>query len=396
MRIGLDVRYLSRGMMGGINTYLRGLVPALFALAPSETFILYADTKAPFDLPQPLPANVSLVLLPWRNGASTAWYDTFLRKRMAQDGLDVAHFPANTGLAPRRTRSVVTLHDALTILPLTQTLFSSGSRRTLRNVAMTAYLNTLSRRSVQQANLVLTVSEQARADIAKQGLVPADHIVAIPHGAPADAVRVEDAAQLDELRTRLSLPVHFVLADGLKNPAVLLRAWRRLPAELRANRELLFYSRKHDPLPVLLEAVANGEARLLVRPARADLIALYSLADLFAFPSWFEGFGIPILEAMGCGAPVIASDRYAIPEVVGDAGLIVDAEDDAGLAAALARVLGNPAESARLRAAGFARAAHFTWERAAAATLAAYGRALQSAPAAGGAVAPPAPSEVHG
>lgn len=396
MRIGLDVRYLSRGMMGGINTYLRGLLPALFALAPEHSFLLYADTKAPFDLPLPLPANATLHTLPWRNGASTAWYDSFLRKRMAQDALDVAHFPANTGFAPRRTRAVVTLHDALTILPLQKTLFSSGSRRNLRNVAMTAYLNTLSRRSVQQADLVLTVSEQARADIALQGLVTADRIVAIAHGAPPDAVRVEDAAQLADVRARLALPAHFVLADGLKNPAVLLRAWRRVPAALRADRELLFYSRRADPLPVLLDAVAQGEARLLVRPSRADLIALYSLADLFAFPSWFEGFGIPILEAMACGAPVIASDRYAIPEVVGEAGLLVDAEDDAGLAAALERVLGNPAEHARLRAAGFARAAHFTWERAAAATLAAYTRTLQPAPAAGKAVAPAATSEAHG
>lgn len=376
MKIGVDVRYLSHGLMGGINTYLRGLVPALLSLAPQHRVVLYADTKAPFDLPLPLPANATLRLLPWRNGASTAWYDLFLRRAMAADGLDVAHFPANTGLAPRAVRSVLTLHDALTIRPVLDLLRGSGSRRTLRSQAMNVYLNTLSRRSVTQADLVLTVSEQARGDIAHQGLIPVERIVAIPHGAPPDAVQVTDAAVLADVRTRLDLPARFVLADGLKNPAVLLRAWRRLPAPLREGRTLVFFSRRPDPLPVLLEAVTQGEARLLVRPERADLIALYSMADLFVFPSWFEGFGIPILEAMACGAPVIASDRYAIPEVVGDAGLIVDAEDDGGLAAAMARVLGSSDEAERLRSAGFARAAQFTWERTAAATLAAYERAL--------------------
>jgi len=224
---------------------------------------------------------------------------------------------------------------------------------------------------------VLTVSEQARADIARHRLVPAGQIVAVPHGAPLDAVTVDDPQVLADVRSRLGLPARFVLADALKNPAVLLRAWRRLPEEVRRGRKVLFFSRRPDPLPIVFEAVQRGEAALLVRPDRGDLMALYSMADLFVFPSWFEGFGIPILEAMRCGAPLIASDRYAIPEVVGEAGIMVDAEDDAGLADAIAQVLGNPAIAQRLRTLGVERAAHFTWERAAQATLAAYTQSLQ-------------------
>jgi glycosyltransferase involved in cell wall biosynthesis len=380
MRIGVDVRYLSHGLMGGINTYLRGLLPAMLAGAPEHHFVLYADSKAPFDLPLPLPANATLRTLPYTNGASTAWYDLFLGRQMAHDRLDVAHFPANVGMAPRGVPGILTLHDALTILPVVETLRGAGSRRTLRSQAMTVYLNALSRRSVRAASLVLTVSAQARSDIARHGLIPAERIVAIPHGAPEDAARITDPERLAEVRNRLGLPGRFVLADALKNPAVLVHAWRRLPADLRAGRSLLFFSRRPDPLPTVFEAVEAGEAALLVRPSRADLIALYSMADLFVFPSWFEGFGIPILEAMRCGAPVIASDRYAIPEVVGDAGLLVDAEDVIGLAAALIQVLGDPAEHERLRMAGFVRAHHFTWQRAAAATLAAYERVRAATP----------------
>jgi len=115
---------------------------------------------------------------------------------------------------------------------------------------------------------------------------------------------------------------------------------------------------------------------LLVRPSRADLVALYNLADLFVFPSWYEGFGIPIIEAMACGTPVIASDRYSIPEVAGEAALIMDAEDDERLAEYLVRVLTVPGEAERLRSQGYQRAADFSWEHTADIVLDAYEKAF--------------------
>jgi glycosyltransferase involved in cell wall biosynthesis len=201
--------------------------------------------------------------------------------------------------------------------------------------------------------------------------------VPVPHAPTPDLRRVEDPARLAAVRQRHGLTRPFVLADALKNPAVLIRAWGRLPAEFRERYQMVFFCRRPDPLPVIRQAEAAGHARLLVRPSREDLIALYSQAQVFVFPSWIEGFGLPVLEAMTCGAPVIASDRGSIPEVAGEAALLIDAEDDAALAARLAQVLGDPAEAARWQARGFARAALFSWRGTAQSILDAYQQARE-------------------
>jgi glycosyltransferase involved in cell wall biosynthesis len=145
-----------------------------------------------------------------------------------------------------------------------------------------------------------------------------------------------------------------------------------MPPDLRTGRQIVFFARRPDVLPIVHEAVSEGSARLLVRPSREDLIALYSMAEAFVFPSWIEGFGIPVLEAMTCGAPVIASDRGSIPEVAGDAALLADAEDDLMLSQHLALVLSTPQAASRLRERGFIRAAQFSWRNTAQQILESY------------------------
>src|SRR5450759_1602434 len=100
MRIGIDVRYLSHGLLGGVHTYEAYFVPALISLAENQQIFLYADTKQPFELSN-LPPNVTVRFLPWRNGLSSIQNDWFMRENMAQDHLDVVHFPANYGFGPK-------------------------------------------------------------------------------------------------------------------------------------------------------------------------------------------------------------------------------------------------------------------------------------------------------
>ncbi len=371
MRIGIDVRYLSHGLVGGVHTYVKQLVPALLRAAPEHEFVLYADTKAPFEL-RDVPANTRVRYLPYRWAPSSVVNDlAILRRAMANDRLDIAHFPANYGFGPRGTTTVITLHDAINVMPLRAII--AGHRKDMRTIGMMTYLHLMSRAAVRQAHGILTVSEHARRDILRYCRVDPELITAIHHAPAPDLRPVHDPEAQATVRERYDLQRPYVLADGLKNPAVIVRAWRRLPDAIRSSYTIVFFAR-HQPLPIVHEAVAAGYARLLLRPPREDLITLFSMAEAFVFPSWIEGFGIPILEAMTCGAPVIASDRGAIPEVAGDAALICDAEDDQTLARLITRVLRDREEAERLRNLGYARASQFSWRSTAERTLAQYVR----------------------
>jgi glycosyltransferase involved in cell wall biosynthesis len=380
MRIGIDVRYLSHGLVGGVHTYVSNFVPPLLDLAAARghEVVLYADSKRPFEL-ESVPSNTTVRLLTWRHPVSSIYHDLSLRWSMARDQLDLVHFPANYGFATAGARTVLTLHDAINILPFREIV--RGHRKRVGTLAMMSYLHWCTTAAVRRADLVLTVSSHAAREIALHGRIDPQRIVPIPHAPTPDLRRITDVAELGAVRQRYGLPGSFVLADALKNPAVLVRAWQLLPAELRQGRKIVFFSRRPDPLPIIGEAVEAGTAQLLVGVPRTDLIALYSMAEAFVFPSWIEGFGLPILEAMTCGAPIIASDRGAIPEVLGDAGRLVDAEDAAGLARELGELLGNQQLARQLQARGFARATEFSWQATAERILHAYEQVATAEPA---------------
>jgi len=369
MRIGLDARYLSHGILGGINSYLRNLLPALFEVAKDHKIFLYADTKRSFELSE-LPENVVLRLLTYRNGFSSLYYDFNLKKAMAQDKLDIVHFPANYGFGPRGARSVITLHDEINIMPLGKILY--GHPKNIRTIVMMTYLHFCSSSAIRKADLVVTISEYARKQILDRSLLPEAKVIAIHHGRPLNVQKVFDVKELERVRQLHGINKEFALADALKNPGVLVRAWKLLPEEVRVDKEIIFFSRTENVKPDVHEAVAAGYAKFILRPERNDLNAFYSMATVFVFPSWIEGFGIPLLEAMICGAPILASDRGAIPEVLGNAGLVIDAEDDVALAHHLESLFANREERERLRRLGYSRVSQFTWKGSASRLLGAY------------------------
>jgi glycosyltransferase involved in cell wall biosynthesis len=384
MRVGLDVRYVSHGLTGGVRTYVYHLASELPHAAPDVEFFYYADSKAPLELElDSLPRNVTIRTLSWSSPVSSIVNDVRMARWMRRDRIDVAHFPANYG-ASGPYALVVTVHDALNLFPMREHLRGYG--RTPRKVAMMLYLGWKTRRTLARADHLLTVSEHARHDIASRGHVPVDRITAIHEAAAPCYVRHDDPAWLQRARTRHEAPRVTIVADAIKNPGHLIQAWQMLPDAVRHEAGILFFSREPMPRPELAAALAqDSRIRFLRQPTTPELVELLNIADVFVFPSFYEGFGLPLVEAMSCGAAIIASTRGAIPEVVGEAGLLFDLEDPGQLATHLAALLTDASARTRLREASMRRAHAFSWSATARQTVDVYRRVhtrrAQDAPA---------------
>lgn len=224
------------------------------------------------------------------------------------------------------------------------------------------------RPALRRAAALPCISEATRADLVRLFPRVAAKTSTIPLAA--------DAAFAEAVATpgHPSLDGPYVLAVGTleprKNLERLIAAWAALPDEVRGEHVLaLVGPRGWDDAPILAAARQAG-ARLLGHVTDHELHALYAGATAFAYPSLYEGFGLPPLEAMAAGAPVLTSNISSLPEVVGDAALLVDPLDTAAIGAALTRLLAEPPLTADLRERGRARAATFSWERTARETLA--------------------------
>jgi glycosyltransferase involved in cell wall biosynthesis len=245
------------------------------------------------------------------------------------------------------------------------------------------YMRAITRLGLLRAGRVIVPSAFVRDALAGRYGVAVERVRIVPEAAAPELARVADRARLDAVRARYGLPERVLLSLGTLEPG--------------KNRETLFvalHELRRRGLPHML-AVAGGQGwlvehaaalgdqaehvRLLGYVPDADLAALYSLADVFLFPSWLEGFGLPPLEAMQCGTPVISSHRPAMPEVLGDAALYADPRDAFAWADAVERLTIDAALRDDLIARGHQRAARYSWARAARETLAVYVAALRGA-----------------
>ncbi len=227
---------------------------------------------------------------------------------------------------------------------------------------------------------MLADSESTKRDLIELLHVPAEKISVVPAGVEPRFRPVRDTVKLSAVRSQYDLPQWFILSVGTleprKNLTRLISAYAQLRRQTGLPHSLVIAGKEGWLYQGIYDQVAKEGLTEHVRfpgfIADDDLPALYTLADLLAFPSLYEGFGLPPLEAMACGTPVVASNNSSLPEAVGAAALLVDAEDVDGLADAMARVLGNANLRVRLADLGRAQAARFTWTEAAHRLLDAY------------------------
>jgi len=375
MRIALNAHLISdqesyRG--AGVNNYGRQLLGALGQLVQEGrtphrliAFVHAHELQV---------AGIDLVRshLPLeRPLARVAWEQTLLPLHLITQRADVVHGLVNVLPLATRTPGVVTVHD-LSFVHTPQSL------PPLKRV----YQTRLCAASVARARRVIAVSRQTAEDVERWLGVPPAKITVIPNGV-APTFTPGDAAAAARFRQAKGLPARYLLYLGTleprKNLELLVRAFARWRAQAPpADQEiaLVLAGGKgwyYDTIFRQVEAVGLQD---LVRFAgfvpAAELPDWYRAAHAFLYPSLFEGFGLPVLEAMACGLPVLCSQSASLLEVTGDAALTFPADDEEALAQAIALLAGQPALLGALCARGLAQAARFSWRRAAEELLAVY------------------------
>jgi len=290
-------------------------------------------------------------------------------------GAALLHLPAGLGPVAGRFPVVATIHDVMPIR--LAPMFRPWFRR---------YAGFVMPRLAQRARAVITVSETAKLEIAEEFQLAPERISVIPHGVdPAFQPLRPGDPRAAEVRRRYELPETFILAVGSieprKNLERLLEAIGLLRSRPRTRDVVLVHSGPEGWHPEQVfrrarELRLDGAARFLGYTPARDLQVLYGLARAFVYPSLWEAFGIPVIEAMACGCPVVTSGLSSLPEIAGDAALFVDPHSVEEIANGVAAVWSDDARRADLVRKGLDRVREFTWERAARATIAVYEAAL--------------------
>lgn len=359
-RIGLD--YTAAVQQGaGIGRYVRELVGALLALDRTNDYRLFAASSTPLP-PSPFPIRRIPVHDKW---LMRVWHRARipLPVELFTGRVDLFHSPDFT-LPPTLpgVPTVLTVHD----LSFIRDPDSADER-------LRAYLNQVVPRSVRRADQILADSQATRQDLIDLWETPEEKISVIYCGVDARFQPVADPAALAAARVRYQLgDGPFILSVSTlqprKNYRRLIQAFAPLAARYPDLLLVIGGGRGWKVEEILAEPGRlgiEGRVRFPGFIADEELPALLSAAALFAYPSLYEGFGIPVLEAMACGTPVIASDRSSLPEVVGDAGLTVGALDVAGLSAGMEQLLTDEGLRTELIGRGYRQAAGFTWAEAA-------------------------------
>lgn len=365
MRVGFDARWYNDS---GVGTYVAELLKALVPLQGSD-FELVIYEHASNTVPS-LPANI-LERINVRSTRYSPFSHLEFRQRAREDQLDLFHSPFYPIPLGMPCPVVVTLHD---LIP-----FCFPARNRLKNFVVKCGYRMASSRS----RSIIAVSANTATDLQRiLGVSPEK--IAVVHNAASSLHFHSDGSEAEavEITKRFGISSPYVLAASAwnwetKNLATALRALQLAQQESAVQFQTVIYGP-----PEGIQAAGGGETWKdlnLVQTghlAAADLAALFRHAQLFLFPSLYEGFGLPILEAMACGCPVITSNAGSLPEVAGDAAQIFDPADATGMARAATTLLLNPIESAQWRERGIRRAADFSWSRSAQKTLSVYHRTL--------------------
>ena len=363
MRIGIDAHFVGV-RHGGNEVHFENLIRHLARTAPNgdEYFVFTYRLAARAQLGAERLRFVPLASrsVAWQRGVEIPY-------RTARLDLDVLHVPFNF-LPVHRSKKVVTIHDV-------GFLRFPNTYAPLERMRMTW----LTRIAARSADHVLTGSHAAKSEITAAYGISDDRVTVAPNAVDRSLFRRFKPSETAAFRVRKGLPFPYILFVGTihprKNVLALLRAFQSLGPRRRDHHLVLVGRRGWNSDDVFRFVADHGLHQTIHHideADTADLVGFYNAATVLAYPSLYEGFGVPILEAMSCGCPVVSADTASMPEVYGDAALPFDPRSPEALAARLVEVVDDEGVRATLGRRGFANCDRFSWERTAATVEAVY------------------------
>lgn len=371
MRVGFSGKIFA-GRLSGNGYYLYWLLKSLLELEDENEYVLFLPGD--IALPEGLQTGPKLTVVSPRlslnhKGLRSGFEAFYVPLKFGQMGLDVLHMPTDGGgyWAPGGALVVSLMGIAARHFPDIHPAHIRVLQRW--NMALSA----------KSADLILTISESSKRDLVEMFAIPPEKVKVIYLGVdPVFYPRPRRSEYAAQIRAKYKLPERYILYVGNLEPRKNIRSLIHAFGVLQSSEEidLVIVGRKawlySDIFETANKSGFTDRIHFTGYVDSADLPWIYSLADVFVFPSLFEGFGLPNLEAMACGVPVISSNTSSVPEVVGDAGILIEPRNIEQIADAIQRVISNTELSAQLRAAGIERAKQFTWQRTARETLNAY------------------------
>lgn len=364
MRIGIDARTI-QGPFTGDSTYWRGLIAGLSRVNSNDEFVLYLDAKLPRGN-VPLADNIKVRFL--RASSWRLWSAVAFPLTLWKDSVDVAHVQYT--IPPIVPCPVVTsIHD---VSFKRHPEFFNPKDRFILDVGVKC--------ATKRAFRILAISTYTKREITDLYKVAPERVSVIYPGVDEQFAPGDRLASRTFIQEKYGINAPFILTLGViqprKNLPTLVKGFAKLRASQEFEHKLVVAGKygwkEHGLLDLVGELELTQDVLFIGYVPQEDLPALYRAADVFVYPSVYEGFGLPPLEAMACGTPVVTGNRSSLPEVVGEAGIMVDPYDPEAFALAMWNVLSSESLRAEMSQAGLKQAAKFSWDKMATEVLGVY------------------------